>query len=107
MTTENQKPSRPTHDEQSGLVPATCYAAWRERIVSLDTEYSRLQNLIDESFAREKQHDENAGERIPLVVKLFAVKAHADDLEAMLDGKIPTERKRVCHYTEKRPNAPN
>lgn len=79
---------------------ATTLAAWRERVKDLDYEYARLQKLIDESFEREKQPNANAGERVPLVIKLFDVKSRADDIEALLEGKMPPDERSSKHGTQ-------
>ena len=102
---EGQSTPSETVGAKAVALQGVCSAAWLERVKALDAEYSRLQKLIDESFASEQQHNENAGERIPLVVKQFEVKRHADDIEALLDGKMPPAyEKKIHHYAEKRQN---
>lgn len=96
---------RQSQERASSSLQPDCCAAWREKVKSLDAEYARLQKLIDESFKNEKEPNANAGERIPLVIKLFEVKHRADDIEALLEGKMPPDERRSKRGTQH--NAPD
>lgn len=72
----------------------TLRAAWRKRVKDLDKEYVRLQRMIDNSFNTEKEPNANAAYRIPLVIKQYEVKRRADDIEALLNGKMPPYERR-------------